>query len=184
MRKRVSIYFALLLAVTGTSGAICLAGQAPTPAAQTKEAAPPKSAAVYRLTFVVRELQGDKQLNSREFTASAEDGEWARVRVGNSVPLKSRQNKFTYQDVGINIDCHVMKREKGLLIDMRFDSSNFVAESGAEATELPLIRQFRFSGQSLLTLGKPAVVAKLDDVATNHRYEIEVTAARTPPATE
>ncbi len=60
----------------------------------------------------------------------------------------------------------------------RTESSSVVGGTGLAAPGAPVIRQVRTEGDSLVTLGKPTVVATLDDVGTNRRYEIEVTVTK------
>lgn len=42
----------------------------------------------------------------------------------------------------------------------------------------PVLRQQRVQLNVLVTLGKPTVIATMDDVVTNRRYEIEVKATK------
>ena len=148
-----------------------------------------KPLAVYRLDFVVRELENGKELNSRTYRMSVEAGITGRIRVGSRVPIPTGEKNYNYQDVGINIDCTPREEEGGLLLHTNFDSSSVVQQttirsitSGPDhATEFaaaPIFRQARFNGDSLVTIGKASIIAKLDDVATNRRYEVEVTATK------
>ena len=101
-------------------------------------------------------------------------------------PFESQGTKgIQYQDVGINIDCRPDERDNQVLLETRFESLGVVApekvaeERGSAAAYLgPTFRQVRFTGDALVTPGKPTVIATLDDVATNRRYEIEVTVTR------
>ena len=145
--------------------------------------------AVYRLDFVVREQEGDKTINSRAYSMSVMRGDWGKIRVGSKVPIKYTDTQTNYQDVGINIDCRLQWAKDNLLLTTNFESSSYVTEAEARSagapkvattsyTANPIIRHVSFNGDALLTIGKPAVIAKLDDVGTNRRYEIEVTATK------
>jgi hypothetical protein len=88
-----------------------------------------------------------------------------------------------YQDVGINIDCRPDERDNQVLLETRFESSSVVTpekptEERGNPYLGPVIRRVRLSGHALVTLGKPTVIGTLDDVATNRRYEIEVTVTK------
>lgn len=145
-----------------------------------------RPASVYRLDFVVRELEDGKQLNSRNYSLSAKSGDWANLRVGSRVPVGSVERQdykgLDYRDVGINIDCQPHERDEGggVLLDFRFESSSIVPPDKAKElpSAWPIIRQVRFSGNSLVALGKPTVISTLDDVTSNRRYEVEVTVTK------
>jgi hypothetical protein len=72
-----------------------------------------------------------------------------------------------------------------VLLSTGFESSSVVAperlkeQQGASGPVVPpVLRQVRFSGNSLVALGKPTVISTLDDVTSNRRYEIEVTVTK------
>jgi hypothetical protein len=149
-----------------------------------------RPASVYRLDFVVRELENGKALNSRSYSLSERSGELGNLRVGTSVPIGSMESGdykgVQYQDVGISIDCRPEERNGGdvVLLNTGFESSSVVAPE--EATQKygpsgpvpPIFRRVRFRGNSLVALGKPTVISTLDDVTSNRRYEVEVTVTK------
>jgi len=141
---------------------------------------PEKNVSVYRLEFVVRELEDGKKINSRSYSMSVEDGGMGRVRVGNRIPFNTGKDQFQYFDVGINIDCRL--RDHGsyiLLYDTGIEISSIVKdESATGGTPNPIVRQARSSVAAAITPGKPAVIASMDDVSSNRRYEVEVTATK------
>src|ERR1700682_561096 len=65
----------------------------------------------YHLVFVVKEMEGGKVINSREYGMSIGTVENftnmnpRSIRTGTKVPVESEQGKATYIDVGVNIDC-------------------------------------------------------------------------------
>lgn len=147
--------------------------------AESKPAAEAKPQSVYRLEFVVRELDGGKAINSRSYSMSAQDGDWGRLRVGSRVAYKNAENSFQYENVGINIDCRVKELESRLLLSTTFEATSFASASDTMGASVsPVRRQVNLSEQSLVTPGTPTVIGKLDDVVTNHRFEIEVTATK------
>jgi len=190
MSKRIG-YWRVPLAVSAgllLAGSLAAAQETPKAASPPSEA-PAKLAFVYRLDFVVRELEGGKRINSRDYSLSAKSHEWASLRVGSRVPAYPYESKgdkgIQYQNAGIDIDCRPEERDDEALLSTRFESTSLVApqkvaeERGSGAVYLgPTFRQVRFTGDALVPLGKPTVIATLDDVATNHRYEIEVTVTK------
>jgi hypothetical protein len=139
-----------------------------------------KPLVVYRIEFNVREVENGKRLNSRNYIMLVEDGQWGRIRVGNRVPYQSAEKQYQYQDVGMNIDCHPRGREDSVALDIGVESMSVVPpEQATAATTLqPMFRQQRSNITSVVTLGKPTLIASMDDVVTNRRYEIEVTATK------
>jgi hypothetical protein len=137
-----------------------------------------KPVVVYRIEFTVREIEDGKRLNSRNYMMLVEDGSWGRIRVGNRVPIVGEKG-LTYSDVGMNIDCHPRGREDSVALDIGVESSSVVAQEQPRASDTnPVIRQQRSNITSVVTPGKPTLVATMDDVVTNRRYEIEVTATK------
>jgi hypothetical protein len=137
-----------------------------------------KPVVAYRIEFNVREIENGKRLNSRNYIMVVEDGQYSRIRVGNSVPYQNAE-KVQYRDVGMNIDCRPHGREDSVVLDINMESSSVVAqEQLPAATTSPVLRQQRSNITSVVTPGKPTLVASMDDVVTNRRYEIEVTATK------
>jgi hypothetical protein len=133
----------------------------------------------YRIEFNVREIEDGKRLNSRNYMMVVEDDSWGRIRVGNRVPIVGGEKQLQYNDVGMNIDCRPREREGSVTLDVRLESSSVVAQEQMAAVNTnPVFRQQRTNIVSVVTPGKPTMVATMDDVVTNRRYEIEVTATK------
>ena len=180
MKRRTLIYTTVL--TLGMAAAMVDAARAqeePKPAPEPKPAAEAKAPAVYRLDFVVRELNGGKTLNSRNYTLSAREGEWEKVRVESRIPFKIAENSVRYEEAAIGIDCRVQESERGLLLSTKFQATSFAPGGEATGDSATVVRrQLSLSEDSIVALGKPTIIGKLDDVATNHRFELEVTATK------
>jgi hypothetical protein len=140
-----------------------------------------KPVSVYRLEFTVREVEDGKRLNSRSYVMSVQDGSAGMIRVGNRIPYSSGKEQFQYYDVGINIDCRLREKENYVLLDnATVEISSVVKADSAEAnpTSNPVVRQARARIDVAVTPGKPTMVTSLDDVSSNRRYEVEVTATK------
>ncbi len=184
MRKKIgrgmltAVFVTSLLCVLGSARAQEDQSKPETKVATASSQAQTRPVSVYRIQFLIRELEDGKQINSRQYTLSAKSREWARLRVGSRVPLMAGSTQLQYHDVGINIDCRLDEGENGFLLYTRFESSSVVGGASSAAAGAPVIRQVRTEGDSLVIPGKPSVIATLDDVATNRRYEIEVTVTK------
>lgn len=148
---------------------------------------------VYRLEFTVREVEDGKRLNSRSYLMSVRDDETSMIRVGNRIPYNTGKEQFQVDrltvypsaglphfDVGINIDCHL--REQGNIVVLENTSVEISSvvkdESTAPGTLNPVVREARARVTVAVTPGKPTMVTALDDVSSNRRYEVEVTATK------
>jgi hypothetical protein len=138
-----------------------------------------KSGVAYRIELNIREIEDGKRLNSRNYMMMVEDGSYARIRVGNRIPIVGGEKGLQYNDVGMNIDCRPREQGDGVSLEIHVESSSVVAqEQPPAATTNPVLRQQRSIITPIVTLGKPTLVASMDDVITNRRYEIEVTATK------
>lgn len=180
MKKRILICIPVIILGLAVWPTISTRAQeTPKSSTESKPAAQTRPQDVYRLDFVVREMDGSKTINSRSYMISVEDGRLGKVRAGSNVPVQTAENSFMDNNVDVNIDCRLFEREGGVLLDSSFDSSSYLADQWTAGKPThPIRRGVRFEGQSLVTLGKPTIIGKLDDVATNHRFEIEVTATK------
>jgi len=153
-----------------------------TPAQQEKSkesgATEQKPVLIYRIDFNVREIEEGKQLNSRNYTMVLEEGSYGSFRVGNRVPVVLEKGP-QYLDVGMNIDCRPRGRGDAVALEIHVESSSIVAQEQPQtATSNPVFRQQRSNVSPVVTPGKPTLVASMDDVLSNRRYEIEVTATK------
>jgi len=138
----------------------------------------------YRLEFKISELEGGKRLNSRNYTLLIYPHEVGKLRVGTQIPLPLGEGKFTYTDVGQNIDCQIRsesERMVGVNVDMDF--SNFgtteqLRTAGGATTGNPVLQRFRITTRTDLELGKPTVINTFDDPSSNRTFQVEVTATR------
>jgi len=163
--------------------AICLPlipNTAPAQQEKGKEpvASAPKPVMAYRLEFSVQEVENGKRSNSRNYMMMAEEGYWAKIRVGNRVPYQSAEKTFQYRDVGMNIDCRPREHEGGVALEITVESSSVAPQSETAPGSNPVFRSNTSEVQAVVALGKPTVVASMDDVSSNRRYEIEVTATK------
>lgn len=137
---------------------------------------------LYRLEYSIHELEDGKRTNSRSYTLMT-DGtrQNCALRIGSRVPIQTggpNPPQIQYMDVGVNIDCGVREMGTGLTVESHLEVSGIPENPEREAGGLPVMRQYRFRAASLVTPGKPQVVAELDDVHSRRRMQVELTAAR------
>jgi hypothetical protein len=176
MRKIVVNGFTVLML------AACLPQLARNAGAQQKQEKEVKPEATYRLEFSVYEVENGKRLNARKYMTLADEGEWGRIRVGSQVPFVVGGvggGGYQYKDIGMNIDCRPHSRENGVLLDLTVEMSSVLKpEESHQSIEHPVFRTDRSSVYAVIPLGKPTITSTMDDVSSDRRYEIEVTATK------
>ena len=141
-------------------------------------------AVAYKLAFVIYELDDGKRINQRDYTMVAVlQGERGTLKIGTRVPVASGGEKqFTYIDVGLDIRCLLREHEAGKLqavIDLNMSSFALPEQSSNQGgSNMPILRNTSLTVHPVLTPGKPAMVASLDDVNSKKRMQVEVTATR------
>lgn len=155
-------------------------------AQDNKDAAKPpdKAVAFYRLDLSVREMDGNKAVNTRNYTLNAQGNEWGRFRVGSKIPVSTGTSssgggvstQWQYIDVGLNADCHIIESDPGPTLTWTIELSSVAPEMGAAGQ--PIIRNVRSQGATLLFLNKPTVLSTSDDLSSTHKFVFEVTATR------
>lgn len=170
MKKLFTIIFILLT--------FWLAGEA------QEQTAPEKSAqthAVYKLEFVLRELQDGKVINTRNYMMMAAEHERAQTKSGARVPVRGAKDDFQYLDVGVNINCDIKEESPLLLLDANVQISSFALpeqKATAGLNELPVLSQAQANESAAITPGKQTVIGSIDDASSTRRYEIAVTATK------
>lgn len=141
----------------------------------------------YKLAFVTYELEDGKRINQRDYTMVVMvQGQRGILRVGTRVPIVSAESKgdkqFQYLDVGLEIRCQLREWEPGKIqaaLDINVSSFAMPEQSqDPDRLNQPIIRNTALTVQPVLTPGKPAMIASVDDVNSKKRMQIEVTATK------
>lgn len=163
------------------------------PAPQTQTEKPqPEPAQVYSVQYNIYEVDNGKRTNSRTYRVmvaipARDPGRvyqtpWrGSIRVGNRVPYISHSGgqagaDFGYEDVGMNIDCSLLDVPPTQGNALLTTSIKWWTVTGKDTvTGNPLLRNLEFSEPALVPLDKPTVIGAVDDVNSDHQYQIEVT---------
>jgi len=173
MRRRISIQTAIALA------AFCL-GLIPHSATAQQETKVQKPITAYRLEFNVREVENGKRVNSRNYMMMAQDGGWGKIRVEDRVPIPVGETQFQFENVATNIDCRPREHESGIALEIIVNLSSLLPQpdTAPQVSHRPVVHSDRTEVQTVVASDKPTLVTSLDDVESNRRYEIEVTATK------
>jgi hypothetical protein len=140
----------------------------------------------YKLDYKVFELEDGKRINQRDFTslatATEHGGPMSQLRIGTRVPVSTPGEKPNYLDVGFNVNSSIGSEPGGKIsASIRMELSSFaVPEQNADprSASMPVLRNSNFAIWTVLTPGKPQIIASIDDINSKKRMQVEVTATR------
>ena len=174
MIRRCGVFVVLMaLALTG----VMLAQDNDKKASADSARAEKSGASFYKLDLTVKEMDGTKIVNSRNYNISQGVEDWGQLRVGSRLPVMTSANQWQYVDVGLNMDSRLRERDGTLSLDWRLELSSLAAESNPPAGQ-PVIRSVKNNGQTVLTLSKPVLMTSVDDLSSTHKFVFEVTATK------
>lgn len=130
----------------------------------------------YKVTYVLKESDEGKVVSQRSFamTGSTGDRYTSRMRAGSRFPVRDG-DKTNYLDVGVNIDNHLEDVADGVAMEVTAEISSAATDAGS-AGGAPVIRSMKTTAQVVVTPNKPTQLFAIDDPASHHRFEMEVTA--------
>jgi len=137
----------------------------------------------YRLTFTVTELNDGKPVNTRNYDLLLQEGRgkaWGAIRLGNRVPINTGEKGAQYLDVGLSIDAGLERPVETALptLEVRFELSSAVPDDQRSTAAGPVLRSVKFSGATELAVGKPLLLGGGEDMNSNHRFQLAVTATK------
>jgi hypothetical protein len=146
---------------------------------EAKKPAPLPEKKFYRLDLAVKEMDGGKTVNSREYFLMVSTGhENNSLRTGTKLPYGS-EDKRSYMDVGVNFDCReVVPTASGELSMILSADISSVADGDLKAATAgyPVLRTNRWGSSVVVPLGRTTAVFSSDDLASKRRMQVEVTA--------
>ena len=161
---------------------LALALAAGTGFAQGQEAPKPSEPLkFYKLEFVLKEVEGAKVLNARSYsmTAATDARGTQSIRAGIRVPYQVG-NGTQYLDIGVNIDCQVIREVQGdlsLLVTADISSlPSEPAETTATRLAAPIIHQNKWSSTTIVPLKKSTLIFSSDDPTSKQQMQLELAA--------
>ena len=173
MLKRAAVYLLLLS---------CMAGIA---AAQAKDEV--KETKFYRLDLVVKEVEDGRTINSRTYStigSTDHDGS-PSVRTGSKIAVNYKASgELTYIDLGVNVDYRGLKDlgdSVAMIVTVEATSiANPEALTSSDHVP-PVIRQNRWSSNSVVPLRKATTLFSSDDATSKRKLQVELTATPIKP---
>jgi hypothetical protein len=189
--KRPATFAVILIACLIAPGSSLSAQEEPKPAPK-----PEPKANWYKIELTLNEFQDSKKTNTRSYTMEAEEGgPRAVVKLGDRVPVvtggpaRAEEEKllnvqFQYLDVGLSISSSVRELQGRIGLTVSIDQSSIVmpTEPMRVAPNQPIITQLKMDNTAFMTLGKPTLIASVDDPEkANHKYTVEATITKLNP---
>lgn len=172
------------------------------PLAAQEPAKPPRPRQVYRLDYVIAELEGGKRVDAKDYSMQIDnDNRLGKFRVGSRVPIANSAGAnptFQYMDVGVNIDANVRDEtadsiglrtiaDVSSVVIQRAESARVRAENVPENAPVaevvidrqqPIVRHFRGESETLVPLGKQVTLFNVDEPNSKRAFQILVTATK------
>lgn len=143
----------------------------------------PESQKLYKLEFVLKEVEGGKVLNARTYStmvsvdAKNPSQNQTSIRAGGRVqyPTGVGDPKYPFFDLGVNIDCRNIKEvERGLSLNVSADISTVPSDTAAPAA-VTTFRQNRWNSTAIVPLKKPTLLFSSDDPMSKRQMQLELT---------
>jgi hypothetical protein len=144
-------------------------------------AQPSESTKFYKLDYVVKELEGGKVVNSRNYSSllqvyipGGSDRPQSQIRAGGRVPVTTGNGNQFY-DVGVNLDSRDLREAGSGEVTMYVNADiSTIVEGGTAA--LPMVRQNKWSSTVMISVKKPTVIFSSDDLGSKRQLQLELTA--------
>jgi hypothetical protein len=178
-----------LAGIAGSASPSWLVAQSAAPQEATaKPPAPPQQQ--LKVTIVVSHYQGEKRTSNLPYMFYTSTGEQTYLRTGSQIPIpqtivkagESPIQSFSYQNVGINIDCRVMPASPSgpYRLNLSIQDSwvsdaatNRPAPAGQSAA--PVIQSWQFGNNLALRDGQTLQYTTATDKVTGEVVKIDVT---------
>ena len=129
----------------------------------------------YKLTFVVKEVDGEKVINGRTYSMLVSTLSNGSIRTDDKLPVAEENNQFQVFNIGTNVDClHVKPVQNDVALDVTVDTSGVSATSGTPPRSF--VRNYRWSAGVVIPLNKPTVIFSSDYATGKGQMQVELTA--------
>jgi hypothetical protein len=162
-------------------------------AAASASAQEKPEAGAYRIDFNLRDSRDPAAKTARRYSVLVEQGGRGTLRLGDRIPVASGSftpaaggtaavnTQYNYLDSGVSIDARLRPAgEAGVRLDATIEISGVVPHKHAAggSSPNPTLAQVRVGFTVPMVPGKPALVASIDDPASQHRFDIEATVSK------
>jgi hypothetical protein len=172
-----------------------VATAAPAIASAQSQSSPPIPLKHYKVDFVVKEADSSGHVtNNRAYSTvlattnrgeTNGKGENNQIRSGDRIPIRVTStgespkgaDQIAYIDVGVNIDCsRVQEIDQKLAMTIKAEISSIPPGTDLNSGLDPVIRQFQWNADVLISPGSPTTIFSSDDVNSKVKMQVDVTA--------
>jgi len=138
---------------------------------------------LYRVEFNIHDGSDAAAKTGRRYTMLIEATGKGAFRAGNKVPYLTgaasgnQAPQYGYADVGMNIDARLREISGRIFLTADFDISTVMPRE-KESLPNPTIASIRVGVNTIISPGKPILVASVDDPAIKRRFDIEATVTK------
>jgi len=140
---------------------------------------------IYRVTYTITELDGDKRMGAQHFSLVVASGEKTTLKQGTRVPIVTgiydqekpgANSQVQYQDVGLNIEASLNSYLDGLKLRTKIEQTSVADDKSGVGPQDPMVRQTVLDGTSTLAQSQPLALGSFDVPGSTRRQTIEVVA--------
>jgi type II secretory pathway component GspD/PulD (secretin) len=144
-----------------------------------------KPVPLYRLTFTITQLEGDKQTGSQLYVFMAAEGQKVEFKDGHRVPVmtgtigqndSAPQSTISYVDVGLSISATF----QGSSLKAKVEESAVADEKSTVNIQDPIIRQVWLANETTIIPGKTVVLGSFDIPNSTMHRDVQVRVERVP----
>jgi hypothetical protein len=188
MIGRKSIVTMILLVIAAVQTASAQAVLTPNGIQGAKDSV--QGSSFYRLDFVIREMDGQKVVDSQRYSLLVESSKLARMVSGAETPystqlirrqlglpdVASDTGNIGYRNTGVQINCTVrnVTGASAVKLDAHLEISSILPQEG----DLTVVRKISTDMNTFLELGKLTTVSITEDSSSRHHYYVDVTATK------
>ncbi len=152
-----------------------------------------RNRSTYRVDFIIRDGNPAGAKAGRRFTMLVDADGKNSIHINHKVPYATGSTQLAqgggaafantqlqYFDAGVDIDCRLHEVNTRLTMAAEFGVSTLVSadKNVPGSVPNPTVASVHMSLNTVLDPGKSAVIATIDDPATQRKFEIEATATR------
>jgi hypothetical protein len=137
-----------------------------------------KPISFYRLDFAIREMDGEKALDTRHYSLWLQAGEMERIQSSSSATYGIGDKKTVKNNIGVSFLCTVKETDSSPWLDLQLQISDFIPPEKAEAGTNPVARGIDIHSKAPLSLGKSVTVSSVEDPVSRHRFQVDVIATK------
>jgi len=128
-------------------------------------------------------MDGDKTVDTRNYSLWVQSGNAASMNAGSEVPYFSGSfstagsetaKNISYRSVGVSIQCLVKEGNGGPQLDLSLNISDALPPE--KSSDTPAFRKVSLNSKAMLTVGLPTTVSIVEDPGSRRRYQVDVTA--------